>query len=103
MTIRKIMSITAGKASSLCNWRIRADYKDARDVLSLCSPKPYGSCYTRTQSNITHDLQVVIPAYNVEQYIDKCLCSVNQLFNSKYKVLVAKYELLIIEYWLRNS
>ena len=55
----------------------------------LPGKKRYGSCLR--DNDLSHkddyDLEIIIPAYNVEQYIDQCLQSVlNQ--RSKYKCLV---------------
>ena len=55
----------------------------------LPGKKRYGSCLR--DNDLSHkddyDLEIIIPAYNVEQYIDQCLQSVlNQ--RSKYKCLI---------------
>ena len=50
---------------------------NARAYISYYSPKPLGKCYTKNQINEPiYDLKIIIPAYNVEQYIDDCLSSI---------------------------
>ena len=63
-------------------------YQHARVLLSSWSPKPTGRCYTERKERILYDLQIVIPAFNVERYIRRCLDSLKPLLNSKYRVLI---------------
>ena len=63
-------------------------YQQSRKVLTSWSPKPTGRCYKKSTENTIYDLQVVIPAYNVESYIEKCLNSLKPLLFSNYKVLI---------------
>lgn len=61
--------------------------EEAYSLLNACSPKPNGTCYTMNKIENTYDLQIIIPAYNAEQYIKDCLSSVCGQ-HSKYKTLV---------------
>ena len=63
-------------------------YQHSREVLTSWSPKPTGRCHKKSTENTLYDLQVVIPAYNVESYIGKCLNSLKPLLYSNYKVLI---------------
>ena len=70
--------------TSLCTSPILAPL-----LAMLPGKKRYGSCLR--DNDLSHkddyDLEIIIPAYNVEQYIDQCLQSVlNQ--RSKYKCLI---------------
>ena len=67
-----------------CHKRSKGDFKH-----STCT-KPKGICYT---SNGIYpdesDLQIIIPAYNVEKYLDQCLESVlNQKTRYSYNIVV---------------
>lgn len=61
--------------------------EEAYSILNTCSSKPKGTCYTTNKIVNTYDLQIVIPAYNVEKYIKECLDSVCGQ-HSKYNTLV---------------
>lgn len=61
--------------------------EEAYSILNTCSSKPKGTCYTTNKIVNTYDLQIVIPAYNVEKYIKECLDSVCGQ-HPKYKTLV---------------
>ena len=45
-------------------------------LLAQASPNPKASCITENQFVPEVDLQIIVPAYNVEKYIRKCLESV---------------------------
>lgn len=62
--------------------------EQARDILNINSPKPPGTCTTNNLCKIGYDLQIIVPAYNEENYVGQCLKSVF-LQESKYKVLVS--------------
>lgn len=63
----------------LFSWiKSRLDEEEARKILMDYCPKPEGKCYTNNMIDIQYDLQIVIPAYNVEKWIVDCLESVFQ-------------------------
>lgn len=61
----------------ICFLREKGDVQEKRKYLQSIVPKPLGTCFT---DNIfvdsDYDLQIIIPAYNVEKYIERCLDSV---------------------------
>lgn len=49
----------------------------AKKLLTDCAAKPQGTCISRNQMiDIRCDLQIVVPAYNVEQYLQSCMESI---------------------------
>ena len=63
--------------------------QEATSLLDKISRNPDNSCICNNviDKYPEYDLQIIIPAYNVEEYIEECLLSVfNQ--DTKYKVLV---------------
>jgi len=53
------------------------DMEQARQLLTECAPKPQGTCFAENQlTDIRCDLQIVVPAYNVEDYLDACMESI---------------------------
>lgn len=62
---------------------------DARDLLNNMHADPHNSCICRNEVAATpnYDLQIIIPAYNVERYIKECLDSVLSQ-NTSFKYIV---------------
>lgn len=48
----------------------------AREILESTSPCPTGTCVAENTLREEYDLQIIVPAYNVEKYIRECLESV---------------------------
>lgn len=60
--------------------------EDLRLLFSI-TPPSLKSCICHNEINFEYDLQIMVPVYNVEDYIEKCIDSiVNQ--KTKYKVLI---------------
>lgn len=60
----------------------------ARNTLNTFSTRPAGTCYTDNEVNLQFDLQIIIPCYNAEKWVRRCLESVlNQ--ETAYEVLVS--------------
>ena len=66
--------------------------EDALIYLQQVAPNPDGSCWIERDSNYENrslKLSVIVPAYNVEQYISKCLDSIlDQQLSFDYEVIV---------------
>ncbi|MCU7207416.1 glycosyltransferase family 2 protein [Turicibacter sp. GALT-G1] len=61
---------------------------DARNFLSHMSSKPLGKSFAKNViQDIEYDLTIIIPAYNVEKYIEDCVNSIITQ-ETKYKFLV---------------
>lgn len=52
----------------------------AREVLNVYSPDPKTSCYVSggDKAAVNYDCTIIIPVYNTERYLEKCLMSVKQ-------------------------
>lgn len=68
--------------------RSKMSATEAYRILEKHSPKPSGTCFTQNQLNVCYDLQIIVPAYNVEKYIVQCLDSIFKQ-KTEYKVLVS--------------
>ena len=67
------------------------DSAKARNILNSVSPQPTGTGITknRLQTPYEYDLQIVIPAYNVEKYLRECIDSVlSQKTKYRYKIVL---------------
>lgn len=49
---------------------------EAKAILKSASPCPTGTCIAHNTVAADYDMQIIIPAYNVEKYIAECLDSV---------------------------
>lgn len=76
ITKRIAKNVLIKPASVLFNKRLDLDSNTAYGRLEQYSPCSNGKCYTTHKVNIQYDLQIIIPAYNVEKYIRECLTSV---------------------------
>lgn len=63
------------------------DDEDLKSIYHLVPNALYGSCVCDNEITEEYDLQIIVPVYKVEQYIEDCMDSiVNQ--QTKYKFLV---------------
>lgn len=74
-------------ASILFNQSVDMGSATAYESLSKYRACPCGKCYTTHKVDIQYDLQIIIPAYNVEKYIQECLASVLEQ-KTNYSLLV---------------
>ena len=75
-------------AANVIPLQTKLDEVKARKILQKFSPKPSGSCVTNNRVDIAYDLQIIVPAYNVEKYISQCIDSILKQQTS-YRVLVS--------------
>ena len=73
---KKKLKLVASKIGQRIPFRTMMCEIEARHILDRWSPCPGGSCVAQNEINLEYDLQVVIPVYNREDYIEECLESV---------------------------
>ena len=74
--IKKLFSIVQFLAP-LFSKKSKLDSNKARELLENYSPKPIGEVLVKNNLiEPTVDLQIIVPAYNVEQYLADCLDSI---------------------------
>lgn len=62
---------------------------DAKEILANISPNSQKSCLCKNEITPKFDLQVIVPVYNVEQYIQECIDSIlNQSTHYSYIVTI---------------
>ena len=62
--------------------------EEAVALLEAFSSNPGSSCIEKKKFGLEYDLEVIIPAYNVEKYIQQCLDSViSQKTNFRFHVI----------------
>lgn len=76
-TVKTILWGACAMASPLHSRISTLDAEEARKILESCAPKPAGtSRANNTMGEITCDVQIVVPAYNVEDYLEECMKSI---------------------------
>lgn len=50
--------------------------QEALDTLEAFSPDPNQSCIAQKKLGDSYDLEIIVPAYNVEKYIEGCIESI---------------------------
>ena len=78
MKIKKIIKHILSRASMALRTTSDMSYKDAEDILTSYLEAPIATCVGNNILAPKYDLQIVVPAYNVEKYIAECLDSVLQ-------------------------
>ena len=74
------------KILSIIPMRNHMTSQEARELLQACSPCPQGTCKGSNELKVSYDLQIIIPVYNGEKYIEACLKSVKSQ-KTEYDVL----------------
>lgn len=86
--IKGLLKLIYNIASPFMSKKSKMNSNTAREILHKCSPKPNGTAEAHNQLlEPIYDLQIIIPAYNVEQYLRECLDSVLSQ-KTKYKFVV---------------
>lgn len=76
MSVKTLIKGIAGAASPLLMRKSVMTASEAEKLLNAYSPRPTGSCVTQNAWKPEVDLQIIVPAYNVERFIADCLKSV---------------------------
>ena len=87
-SLKRLVKSAIGKTSGIAFWPTHMTQADARQKLQAFSACPTGTCRTENAVSLQYDVQIIIPAYNVEKYVQQCLDSVFQQV-SQYKILVS--------------
>ena len=75
--IKSTLKAACVAAAPLCSKKSTMDEQTARSVLEAASARPGGTAlWKNTILPPTCDLQIIIPAYNVEDYLAECMDSV---------------------------
>ena len=88
--IKAILRGAASAAAPLFSKKSALTPEKAREVLLSCAPCPTGTCRTHNLISPPRcDLQIIIPAYNVEAYLTECMDSVlSQKTRYSYHVIL---------------
>lgn len=77
-----------GAVSKYMPMKTKLSPSEAREILQSYSPKPVGKCKANNKVAIAYDLQVIVPCYNVEEYVQQCIASILKQ-RTNYRVLVS--------------
>lgn len=75
---KQIIKKGISTASILFPIRSNMSATRAREILNSWHPCPAGTCCADNKLNLSYDLQIIVPAYNVENFIIDCLESVTK-------------------------
>ena len=89
-TVKSILCTCASMCTPFLRKQSMLNPHTARDILDRYQPKPAGTADgCNTLLDPTCDLQIVVPAYNVEKYLAACMDSIlNQQTKYTYKVVL---------------
>lgn len=74
--LKKAMRKLCQTTAAICPQKSIMPASVARNILEGYSPCPRGTCRAENKLDLQYDVQIIIPAYNVEKYIRECLESV---------------------------
>ena len=86
MSVKTFIKRIVGATSPLLIRKSVMTATEAEKLLNAYSPRPTGSCVALNTMKPEVDLQIIVPAYNVERFIADCLESVVQQ-KTKYSFL----------------
>lgn len=75
---KKIIKKGISSVSTRLLFRSKMSEVRAREILDTWHPCPTGTCIANNKVNLAYDLQIIVPAYNVEKYIEECLNSITK-------------------------
>lgn len=76
-SIKKCLRAASAACAPAFTKKAEMDGSTARNLITGCAAKPAGTCFAQNHlGNIRCDLQIVVPAYNVEQYLESCMESI---------------------------
>lgn len=84
--IKSLLCIFLKRKESVCF--SSEQVKESLSYLSALSKNPDTSCITKNSIEKKYDLHIIIPAYNVEKYIEKCIDSILNI-NMSYTYFVS--------------
>lgn len=78
---------------SICAFEKGINPEDVNGILDKVQPNPKTTsiCKNTIETNLLYDLCIIVPAYNVEKYINECIDSI-LIQQTKYK-----YKIIIVE------
>ena len=89
MNIKRLLKLIVRKSAILFRHPSHMNVEAARTILESFSSDPATTCIANNTLDIQYDLQIIVPAYNVEKYVEKCLESVlNQKTEYSYLVTI---------------
>lgn len=89
MRPKQVIKSVISKSAFLLPFRATKSAQQARVALQTYQPCPMGTFAGENIVNLQYDLQIIIPAYNVEKYIRECMESViSQVTHYRYLVTV---------------
>lgn len=86
MSVKTLIKRIVGAASPLMLRKSVMTASEAEKLLNAYSPRSTGNCVAQNAWKPEVDLQIIVPAYNVERFIADCLESVVQQ-KTKYSFL----------------
>lgn len=86
--LKQVIRLAGEITGRLLPMRTRLSPSMAYEILKDYSPKPIGKCWANNKIAIDYDLQIIVPCYNVEKYVQQCLDSILKQQTS-YRVLVS--------------
>ena len=88
--VKKTLRTASAACAPLRSSISRMDAQQARELVRSYAAKPESTCFADNQlADIRCDLQIVVPAYNVEAYLEACMESIlSQKTKYSYHVLL---------------
>lgn len=89
MNIKRLLKLIVRKSAILFRHPSHMNVEAAKIILESFSSDPKTTCIANNIIDIQYDLQIIVPAYNMEKYVGQCLESaLNQKTGYSYLVTV---------------